>query len=46
MKPNFSTMTKSDLRAYVIAYPDDRTAFQFKTRCPGGTSIRLMFNSI
>jgi hypothetical protein len=27
MQPNFSTMTKSELRAYVIAHPDDKTAF-------------------
>lgn len=28
MKPDFNTMTKSDLRAYVIANPDDKAAFQ------------------
>jgi hypothetical protein len=27
MKPDFSTMTKGELRAYVIAHPDDKTAF-------------------
>ena len=27
MKPNFSTMTKGELRAYVIAHPDNKTAF-------------------
>jgi hypothetical protein len=27
MKPNFSTMTKGELRAYVIAHPDDKAAF-------------------
>jgi hypothetical protein len=27
MKPDLSTMTKSELRAYVIAHPDDKTAF-------------------
>ena len=25
--PNFSTMTKAELRAYVIAHPSDKTAF-------------------
>ncbi len=28
MKPDFSSMTKSELRAYVIAHPDDKPAFQ------------------
>jgi hypothetical protein len=27
MMSNFSTMLKSELRAYVIAHPDDRAAF-------------------
>ena len=27
MKPDFTTMTKVELRAYVIANPGDRTAF-------------------
>jgi hypothetical protein len=27
MKHNFDTMTKGELRAYVIAHPDDRSAF-------------------
>ena len=27
MKPNFSAMTKGELRTYVIAHPDDKTAF-------------------
>jgi hypothetical protein len=27
MKPNFSTMTKGELRAYVIAHPNDKAAF-------------------
>jgi hypothetical protein len=27
MKPDLSTMTKGELRAYVIAHPDDKTAF-------------------
>jgi hypothetical protein len=27
MKPDFNTMTKGELRAYVIAHPDDKTAF-------------------
>ncbi|WP_309741611.1 MULTISPECIES: DUF6887 family protein [unclassified Chamaesiphon] len=27
MNPNFDTMTKGELRAYVIAHPDDRSAF-------------------
>jgi hypothetical protein len=27
MQPNFSTLTKSELRAYVIAHPDDKPAF-------------------
>jgi hypothetical protein len=27
MKPDFSAMTKAELRAYVIAHPNDRTAF-------------------
>lgn len=27
MKPDFSTMTKVELRAYVIAHPDDQAAF-------------------
>lgn len=27
MKPDFSIMTKHELRAYVIAHPDDKTAF-------------------
>jgi hypothetical protein len=27
VKPDFNAMTKGELRAYVIAHPDDRTAF-------------------
>ncbi len=27
IKPSFTTMTKTELRAYVIAHPDDKTAF-------------------
>jgi len=27
IKPNFNTMTKSELRAYVIAHPNDKVAF-------------------
>lgn len=27
MKPDFTTMTKGELRAYVIAHPNDKTAF-------------------
>jgi hypothetical protein len=27
MNPDFSTMTKSELRAYVIAHPDNKNAF-------------------
>ncbi|WP_197480086.1 MULTISPECIES: DUF6887 family protein [unclassified Anabaena] len=27
MKPDFSTITKGELRAYVIAHPDDKAAF-------------------
>ena len=27
MQPSFSTMTKRQLRAYVINHPDDKTAF-------------------
>jgi hypothetical protein len=27
MTPDFNTMTKDELRAYVIAHPDDRSAF-------------------
>ncbi len=27
MKPNFETMSKAELRAYVIAHQDDREAF-------------------
>jgi hypothetical protein len=27
MKSDFNTMTKSELRAYVITHPDDKTAF-------------------
>jgi hypothetical protein len=27
MNPDFDTMTKGELRAYVIAHPDDRSAF-------------------
>ncbi|WP_179051071.1 hypothetical protein [Nostoc sp. TCL26-01] len=27
MKPDFSTMTKGELRAYVIAHPDEKAAF-------------------
>lgn len=26
-KPDFTTMTKRELRAYVVAHPDDHTAF-------------------
>ena len=26
-KPNFKTMSKSDLRAYVLQHPDDNEAF-------------------
>jgi dephospho-CoA kinase len=28
MKPDFKTMTKKELRAYVIAHPHDKEAFQ------------------
>jgi hypothetical protein len=28
MNPDFNTMTKGELRAYVIAHPDDRSAFR------------------
>lgn len=28
MKPDFNSMAKSELRAYVIAHPDDKTAFR------------------
>ncbi len=27
MKPNFTTMTKAELRAYVVAHPGDEAAF-------------------
>jgi len=27
MKPDFTTMTKMELRAYVVAHPSDRSAF-------------------
>jgi hypothetical protein len=27
MNPDFDTMTKGELRAFVIAHPDDRSAF-------------------
>jgi hypothetical protein len=27
MNPDFTTMTKGELRAYVITHPDDKTAF-------------------
>ena len=27
MQPDFSTLTKRELRAYVIAHPDDKAAF-------------------
>jgi hypothetical protein len=27
MNPDFNTMTKGELRAYVIAHPDDQSAF-------------------
>jgi hypothetical protein len=27
MNPDFNTMNKCELRAYVIAHPDDRSAF-------------------
>lgn len=27
MKPDFSTMTKMELRAYIVANPSDRSAF-------------------
>ncbi len=27
IKPNFNTMTKKELRAYVIAHPKDKVAF-------------------
>jgi hypothetical protein len=27
MNPDFNIMTKGELRAYVIAHPDDRSAF-------------------
>jgi hypothetical protein len=27
MKPDFSKLTKGELRAYVIAHPDDQAAF-------------------
>ena len=27
MKPDFSSMTKTELRAYVIAHPNDKAAF-------------------
>ncbi|MEO0538025.1 MAG: hypothetical protein AAF215_29715 [Cyanobacteria bacterium P01_A01_bin.123] len=28
MKPDFNNATKSELRAYVVAHPDDKTAFR------------------
>ncbi|MBU7586912.1 MAG: hypothetical protein KAF91_29350 [Nostoc sp. TH1S01] len=28
MKPDFSSMTKTELRAFVIAHPDNKTAFR------------------
>jgi hypothetical protein len=28
MNPDFDTMTKGELRAYVIAHPDDQSAFR------------------
>ncbi len=28
MQPNFTALTKAELRAYVIAHPDDQAAFQ------------------
>jgi hypothetical protein len=28
IKPDFSTMTRVEIRAYVIAHPDDQSAFQ------------------
>jgi hypothetical protein len=28
MKPDFSIMTKTELRTYVITHPDDKMAFQ------------------
>lgn len=27
MQPDFNTMTRGELRAYIAAHPDDRTAF-------------------
>lgn len=34
MKPNFETMTKTELRAYVVAHPHERAAFYaFVDRC-------------
>lgn len=27
MKPNFDTMTKTELRAYLVAHPHERAAF-------------------
>lgn len=39
IKPSFSTMTKTELRAYVIAHPDDQTAFHtFVDRFASATS--------
>lgn len=39
MGPDFSTMPKSELRAYVIAHPDDKTAFHtFVDRFTADTS--------
>jgi hypothetical protein len=33
MKPDFKTMTKIDLRAYVITHPDDKEAFHAFVDC-------------
>ena len=39
MKPDFNNMTKPELRAYIIAHPDDKNAFHaFVDRCTADAS--------
>lgn len=49
MKPNFNTMSKRDLRAYVIQHPGDRKAFHTLvdklTASPPGVTYRASMSA-
>lgn len=45
MNPDFNTMDKGELRAYVIAHPDDRSAFHaFVDRFTAEASSSMTFD--